>query len=110
MLLAWVHNAALSVALILSLGVISGYGSLLYADVRSSYPANTTGRALSIYTMAMFLGAAIMQWLSGIVAGYAERQGAEIYPYVNGTVATLLLLGCLAYRFLPKSPLLSTPA
>lgn len=107
LLLAWMHDALASVALILSLGVVSGYGSLLYADVRSSYPPETTGRALSIYTMAMFLGAAIMQWLSGVVAGFAEQRGAEIYPYVNGTVAALLLLGCLAYWLIPKSPLLT---
>ena len=107
LLLAWVHNAVVSVALIFTMGIVSGYSSLLYADVRSSYPPQTTGRALSIYTMAMFLGAAVMQWLSGVVAGFAEQQGQEIYPYVNSTVAVLLLLGCFAFWRIPKSPLLS---
>ena len=107
LLLAWVHNAVVSVALIFTMGIVSGYSSLLYADVRSSYPPQTTGRALSIYTLAMFLGAAVMQWLSGVVAGFAEQQGQEIYPYVNSTVAVLLLLGCFAFWRIPKSPLLS---
>ena len=36
--------------------VLSGYMVLQYADVRSSYPAAMTGRAMSVFTMALFLG------------------------------------------------------
>jgi len=60
--------------------------------------------------MAMFLGVALMQWLSGIVASYAQRHGGEIYQYVMLFVAGMLLIGCLAFRFLPQSPLLSAQA
>ncbi|MDR0259722.1 MAG: MFS transporter [Comamonas sp.] len=110
--LAFVHHAAATVALIMFMGLASGYSVLQYADVRSSYPKETTGRALSVYTMAMFLGVALMQWLSGIVASYAQQHGGEIYQYVMLFVAGMLMLGCLAFRFLPQSPLLApqTPA
>lgn len=105
-LMAFVHQAAANVALIFLMGIFWGYGALLYAEVRASYPSETTGRALSIYTMAMFLGAGLMQSLSGVVAGVAERHGVEPHRVVMLMVAGMLLAGCLAYRGLPKSPLL----
>jgi hypothetical protein len=37
-------------------GLVSGYIVLQYADVRSAYPAAMTGRAMAVFTMAMFLG------------------------------------------------------
>ena len=104
--LALVHHPVWSVVLLLVMSTLSGYGTLIYADVRSSYPPATTGRALSIFTMAMFLGAALMQWLSGIVAGIAERQGSDIYQAVMLMVASMLGMGVLAYRVIKPSPLL----
>ncbi|WP_460480216.1 MFS transporter [Comamonas humi] len=108
--LGLVHHAAASVALILLMGMISGYSVLLYADVRSSYPPELTGRALSVYTMAMFLGVALMQWLSGLVAALATQHGWESYQCVMLLVAALLLAGSAAFAWMPKSPLLNTAA
>jgi MFS family permease len=105
-LMALIYQSMINVALILLMGILSGFGALLYAEVRSSYPREITGRALSIYTMSMFLGAGLMQSLSGVVAGMAEAHGMEIYRVVMLMVAGLLLAGCLAYRWLPMSPLL----
>ena len=105
--LAFVHHPIGSVALLLLMSMLSGYGTLLYADVRSSYPRETTGRALSIFTMAMFLGAALMQSLSGVVAGMAERHGMDIYLAVMLMIAAMLGLGALAYRLIKPSPLLA---
>ncbi|UUC92619.1 nitrate/nitrite transporter [Comamonas sp. C11] len=104
--LALVHQSVGSVLLLLAMSVLSGYGTLIYADVRSSYPPATTGRALSIFTMAMFLGAALMQWLSGLVAGVAERQNADIYQAVMLMIAAMLGSGVLAYQLIKPSPLL----
>ena len=104
--LALVHHPVWSVVLLLVMSTLLGYGTLIYADVRSSYPPATTGRALSIFTMAMFLGAALMQWLSGVVAGVAERQGSDIYQAVMLMVASMLGMGVLAYRVIKPSPLL----
>lgn len=108
--LALVHHPLLTVLLLLLMSVLSGYGALLYADVRSSYPRETTGRALSIFTMAMFLGAALMQSLSGVVAGLAERQGSDIYLAVMLMIAAMLASGALAYRFIQPSPMLQQAA
>lgn len=94
-------------ALILFMGLLSGYAPLQYADVRASYPAELTGRALSVFTMAMFLGVAAMQWLTGSVAAWASAQGLDVYTVVLCTIATWLALASVAFRVLPQSPLLA---
>lgn len=94
--LAW-----LDVAGPLAVGVLSGYMVLQYADVRSSYPAAMTGRAMSVFTMALFLGVALMQWITGVAASTAKAQGAEPYAAVMFTIAGMLALGTAAFRWLP---------
>ena len=94
--LAW-----LDVAGPLAVGVLSGYIVLQYADVRSSYPAAMTGRAMSVFTMALFLGVALMQWITGVAASTAQAQGAEPYAVVMFTIAGMLALGAAAFRWLP---------
>ena len=94
--LAW-----LDVAGPLAVGVLSGYMVLQYADVRSSYPAAMTGRAMSVFTMALFLGVALMQWITGVAASTAKTQGAEPYSVVMFTIAGMLALGAAAFRWLP---------
>ena len=94
--LAW-----LAVAGPLAVGVLSGYIVLQYADVRSSYPAAMTGRAMSVFTMALFLGVALMQWITGVAASTAKAQGAEPYAAVMFTIAGMLALGAAAFRWLP---------
>ena len=83
---------------------------LQYTDVRSSYPGELTGRALSLYTMAMFLGVALMQTATGAVAAWAGAQGLEPYRAVLLAIAGWLALAALAFRVLPVSPLLRTTA
>jgi predicted MFS family arabinose efflux permease len=100
------HHEALNIALVLCISVLSGYSVLQYSDVRSSYPPDLTGRALSVFTMAMFLGVGLVQWLTGRVADWAQDQGLEPYRAVMITIATLLALGSTAFRWLPRSPLL----
>ena len=85
----------------LAVGVLSGYIVLQYADVRSSYPAAMTGRAMSVFTMALFLGVALMQWITGVAASTAKAQGAEPYAVVMFTIAGMLALGAAAFRWLP---------
>ncbi|MEG2999139.1 MAG: MFS transporter [Comamonas sp.] len=108
LLMAFLHHAAANVALILLMGLVSGYSILQYADVRSSYPPELTGRALSLFTMAMFLGVALMQWLTGIVAAWAEGRGIEPYQAVMVSIAAMLAVASTAFRFLPSSPLLQS--
>lgn len=105
-LLALWQDARANVATLIAMALLSGYGLLQYADVRASYPNHMTGRALSLFTMSMFLGVALMQWLTGAVAAWAQRQGWEAYSAVALTIALWLSMASMAYRLLPASPLL----
>jgi predicted MFS family arabinose efflux permease len=92
------------VALALAISLLGGFNTLQYADVRSSYPPHMTGRAMAIFTMAMFLGVAVMQWFTGAVAGAAAALGIEAYAAVLGAIGLSLMLGTLAFRMLPAPP------
>jgi predicted MFS family arabinose efflux permease len=110
LLMALPVGATLEVALALGIGIVSGYMVLQYADVRASYPPHMTGRAMALFTMAMFLGVALMQWLTGLAATAAAALRVETYAAVFGAIAFFLLLGTLLFRFLPGPPRASTAA
>lgn len=94
-------HAAFEIVLALAIGLMSGFGSLQYADVRSAYPQHMTGRAMAVFTMALFLGVAVMQWFTGGVASAAGALRIEPYAAVLGAIALSLALGCVAFRVLP---------
>lgn len=110
LLMAFLHHAAANVVLIFLMGLLSGYGVLQYADVRSSYPTEMTGRALSLYTMSMFMGVALMQWLTGLVAAWAQHHGHDPFQAVMLCIAGMLAAASAAFRWLPRSPLLQPSA
>ena len=102
-LLAWSPLAWLSVLASLVIGFGCGFIILQYADVRASYPPELTGRALAVYTMAMFLGIALMQWVTGAVAAWAQLHQVETFVAVNSTIMAMLLLGAAAFKGLPAA-------
>jgi hypothetical protein len=99
--MAFARSAPLEIAAALLIGVLSGYGTLQYADVRAAYPAHMTGRAMAVFTMAMFLGVAVMQWTTGGIASAAQSLGVETFAAVLCAIAAFLVLGALAFRALP---------
>ena len=98
---ALTHSTLVDVAGPLVIGMLSGCLVLQYADVRAAYPAALTGRAMAVFTMAMFLGVAAMQWLTGIIASVAAAQGADPFTAVLASIAALLAAGALAFVLLP---------
>ena len=94
-------GATFDVALSTLFGLLSGYMVLQYADVRAAYPASLTGRALSLFTMAMFLGVAAMQWFTGWIAALAPALGLDPFVATLTAIATLLVVGALAFMTLP---------
>lgn len=98
---ALVHNAAIDVVGPIVIGLLSGYLVLQYADVRAAYPAALTGRAMAVFTMAMFLGVAAMQWFTGVVASSAAAWGIDPFAAVFASMATLLVCGAAAFVLLP---------
>ncbi|QTD45559.1 MFS transporter [Ottowia testudinis] len=91
------------VALAIGYGLLSGYGVLQYGYVRDAYPQAMRGRALSLFTMAMFLGISLMQWASGLAASLAPRADVEPFTAALLTMSALLLLGALAFWKLPRA-------
>lgn len=103
-LVALVRSPAINVVLIVLMGLLSGYSVLQYADVRSSYAPELTGRALSLFTMALFLGVAVMQWFTGVVGSWAQALQVEPYLAIMLTIAVWLAAASFAFRWLPSSP------
>jgi predicted MFS family arabinose efflux permease len=99
--MALVQHSWVDVGGALLVGFLSGYIVLQYADVRSAYPPALTGRAMAVFTMAMFLGVALAQWLTGVAAAVAQDHGVEPYRAVFGLLAALLLAGAVAFWRLP---------
>ena len=97
-------GAAFDVGAALVIGLASGYIVLQYADVKAAYPAAMTGRAMAVFTMAMFLGVALAQWFTGLIASLAPVLGLDPYAAVLATIAALLALGAAAFRWLPRPP------
>jgi len=101
-LLGTLNSALATIALALVISVASGYIVLQYADVRASYPPHLTGRALAVFTMAMFLGIAVMQWITGLVATAAPGWGLDPFHAVHFCIAALLLVGAVGFVLLPS--------
>jgi hypothetical protein len=104
-LMAFLPHGWVDVGGMVVLAVISGSGDQQYANVRASFSAEMSGRAMSVFTMAMFLGVAIVQSLSGLAASWSQSLGQDPYAGVLVCVASLLALGAMAFRLLPVARL-----
>ena len=100
-LMAFIPLAWIDVGGMVVLAVLSGAGILQYANVSASYSTEMSGRAMSVFTMAMFLGVAFVQSFSGLAASWSQAVGQDLYAGVLVSVASLLVLGVLAFRLLP---------
>lgn len=100
--LAFGLGLAGDLAVLLLLSLVLGFMVLQYADVRGAYPPSMTGRALSLFTMSMFLGVALVQWITGLVAEAALGFGVPVGAAVMAALGALLVLGAAAFRGLPQ--------
>jgi len=104
MLLALRATLPVAIGVPLVVGVLSSYTIWQYADVRDAYPSRLLGRAIGLFTMSMFLGVALMQALTGWVAGWAQAAAIDPYAAVFLVIAGLLAAGALAFALLPAPP------
>jgi hypothetical protein len=95
-------QAIIDVGVVILAGFLAGFIVLQYADVRSAYSADVVGRALSLFNMAMFLGVALMQWASGLVASFAVVHGVDPFDAVFVAIAITLAVAVIAFRVLPS--------
>jgi MFS family permease len=87
----------LDVILCTALGFLSGSFILIYAEARSSYPPELTGRGLTALNMSFFLGAAVAQSLSGVIAAAAQQAGWNAIDAVLLFLAAALLAGTVCF-------------
>jgi predicted MFS family arabinose efflux permease len=95
--MAFFPSVGMDVGGMVVLALIGGANILQYAHVRASYSADMSGRAMSVFTMAMFLGVAIVQSLSGWAATWAQAWGLDPYLGVLCCVASLLVIGAAVF-------------
>ena len=88
---------SLDIALAPGIRLLSGFMMVQYLQVRTAHPERIVGRARALFTMSMFLGVAVMQWFTGLIASIAKAQGTEIFAPVLRTIAALLAVGTLAF-------------
>jgi MFS family permease len=99
--LALSSAGAVDVALAILLGLLTGYFVLQYADVRAAYPEQMAGRAFGVFNTAVFLGVALMQGATGLVASLASNHGGDPFVAVFATISVLLLAAAVAFLLLP---------
>lgn len=102
LLLALNLGLAADLTLMMLAGLVSGYATLQYPDVKDAYAPAVIGRAMALFTMALFMGVALMQWFTGHMAALAERLQREPFALVFASMAALLVLGALGFRLLPQ--------
>ncbi|THU00697.1 MFS transporter [Lampropedia puyangensis] len=101
-ILAVTRQLGVAVVCLILISIFMGCAVWQYADVRSAYPVHMTGRAMALFTMSMFLGVAVMQSLSGVVAEWALAHQHDKYTAVFASVSILLAAGSIAFIALPK--------
>ena len=87
----------LDVILCTVLGFLSGYFILIYAEARSCYPPELIGRGMTALNMSFFLGAAVAQSLSGVIAAGAQQVGWNAIDAVLLFLAMTLIAGTVCF-------------
>lgn len=100
-LMLLIHSAWLDIAMVIAVALLSGFMLLQYADTRSAFPPEQTGRALSLFTMSMFLGIALMQYISGLGATLAPAFGLAALDGALAAICALIALGLAGFVLLP---------
>jgi sugar phosphate permease len=100
----------LDVTLCTVMGFLSGSFILIYAEARSSYPPELTGRGLTALNMSFFLGAAVAQSLSGVIAAGAQQAGWNAIDAVLLFLAAALLAGTACFFTLIRAAKPRAPA
>jgi hypothetical protein len=68
--------AAWDLALLVTFGLVISFQVIVFPLVRAAVPPDQAGRALSAANLSFFLGAAVLQGLSGLMAGWGGAAAA----------------------------------
>lgn len=84
-------------ALLVGFGLLISFQVIAFSVVRAAVPPEQAGRALSAANLSFFLGAAVLQGLSGLMAGWGGV-AAALLTFAAGLVACSLALLALHPR------------
>jgi MFS family permease len=95
----------LAVSLLIVMGLVSGYGTVLLVHVRSHFPDHLAGRGATTGNMAQLAGTASLPYITGLVldafvSGGGAAYPPEAYAAIFATLAVALALGLIV--FLPS--------
>lgn len=95
-------------ALFVGIGFASGGFVLVVAHGRAIAPDHLVGRAVTLFNIGTMGGAALMQWLSGLVIGAVAGAGASALPEAAframfALLAASLALAAIGYIRVPES-------
>jgi predicted MFS family arabinose efflux permease len=88
--------AGFDAAVMVTLGLVISFQILVFSQVRAAVPAEQTGRALSANNVAFFGGAAVLQAISGVAAGWGGIAAAL------GTFAVALVVCSCGFLWLRR--------
>jgi predicted MFS family arabinose efflux permease len=88
--------AAFDATIMVAFGLVISFQILVFAQVRAAVPPEQTGRALSANNIAFFGGAAVLQAVSGVAAGWGGI-GAAL-----STFAVALVVCSLGFLWLRR--------
>lgn len=101
--MAMLKSLWVDIGVALIYGFLAGYGIWQYSYTKSAYPSHQTGRAMAMLNTSMFLGVALLQWLTGVTSSWAVQHGIESFQAALLTVGAMLASGAMAFAFLPKA-------
>lgn len=88
----------LSLCLLVLFALVSGYVMISHAHARAVLPVELIGRGLTLQNLAVFLGVATLQYLSGVVVTVTATPDTSLaYRAVFLFLAVATLLGALCY-------------
>ena len=91
----------LGVAALIGFGLVNTYVMLLHAHARAVLPDRIVGRGLTLENLAVFIGIAVLQWVSGLIVGaFSSGDGpapAAAFQAVFAFLAAATLIALLAY-------------
>lgn len=97
----------IAAALLVGIGFASGGFVLVVAHGRAIAPDHLVGRAVTLFNIGTMGGAALMQWLSGVVIGAVAGAGATVLPEpafraMFALLAASLVVAAIGYIRVPE--------
>lgn len=86
--------------LLISFALVSSFVMLLHSHARAVLPAPLMGRGLTLQNLAVFIGVAVLQAVSGYLVQHFTVEGMSpesIYRVVFGFLAVSLTIGLMCY-------------